>query len=158
MKQTVIVMCGLPACGKSTLAEKISNIFLQANIEDGVAIVSSDRIRKQLYGNEEKQGNPKEVFAKVYNKVADTLALGYKRVIVDSTAVTKKDRKKIIDNLSNLNVDFVCVYFPVDIDKSIKQNKMRARHVPEDVIYRMADKFQAPTIEEGFRAVFLVKE
>ena len=102
--------------------------------------------------------NPKEVFAKVYSKVADSLALGYKRVIVDSTAITKKDRKKIFDNLSNLNVDFVCVYFPVDINKSIKQNKMRARHVPEDVIYRMADKFQAPTIEEGFKAVFLVKE
>lgn len=158
MKQTIIVMCGIPACGKSTLANEIVSTFESAKERTPVAVISSDRIRQKLYGNEEIQGNPQEVFAKVYSKVAEAIDLGFKKIIIDSTAITKKDRKRIFENLSKYDVDFVCVYFPVDVDKSIEQNKKRARHVPETVIYRMADKFQAPTIEEGFRAVFLVKE
>lgn len=41
--QKFIMLCGLPACGKSTLAEKY--------IEDGYLVVSIDSMRKEFFGD-----------------------------------------------------------------------------------------------------------
>lgn len=78
-----IILIGLPASGKSTYAEKIKN--------DNTVVLSSDSIRKEIYGNESIQGNPKEIFDTLYSRMRSALSEN-KDVIVDATNINIRDR------------------------------------------------------------------
>ena len=56
------MMIGLPASGKTTFANKISK-------SEGAIIVSSDAIRKELFGSEEKQQDNVLVFEKLEERL-----------------------------------------------------------------------------------------
>ena len=62
----LFLMIGLPASGKSTLAEQI------AKSEDA-EIVSSDNIRKELYGDENIQGDNNKVFRILQERIINGL-------------------------------------------------------------------------------------
>ena len=53
------MMVGLPGSGKSTYAEKLSK-------ERSAIICSSDKVREDLYGDENSQSNNDEVFKLLY--------------------------------------------------------------------------------------------
>ena len=57
-------MCGLPASGKTTKAKEIV-------AEEGAEYVSSDEIRKELYGDESDQTNPNKVFEIMFSLFED---------------------------------------------------------------------------------------
>ena len=62
----LIMLCGLPGSGKSTLAKKISSKY-------DYTIVSSDAIRKELYGDESIQTDNSKVFRLVQDRIVDCL-------------------------------------------------------------------------------------
>ena len=86
-KSTLTVLVGLPGSGKSTYANKIKNAIL----------CSSDKIRKELYKDENIQGDNNKVFRILYNKVKENLKNG-NNVVYDATNInSKKRRKKNVD-------------------------------------------------------------
>ncbi|WP_282155097.1 AAA family ATPase [Cytobacillus gottheilii] len=52
-----IMLVGLPASGKSTLAETLS-------IKYAAEVLSSDRLRKEIHGDENIQADHKKLFLK----------------------------------------------------------------------------------------------
>ena len=141
-KNTLIVLCGLPASGKSTFAEMLE--------ESGFKVVCPDRVRKLLYGNESIQGNGKDVFRYAFESMILYGGELNKDVVFDATNTTKKARKKILE-LARPHFDFIlCYHFNVHPLICLKRNEGRERVVPEEVICRMAKQFQEPSTEEGF--------
>ena len=82
MSPIVIIMVGLPASGKSYKATELS---VQYNAE----ILSSDAIRKELFGDERSQENNELVFKTLYER-ANKFLLDGVGVIIDSTNTTLK--------------------------------------------------------------------
>lgn len=82
-KPTLYTLVGLPACGKSTYC---------MNNNDCV-IISTDAIRKELYGDESAQTNNAKVYHIAHERIALALASG-KNVIFDATNINKKARKE----------------------------------------------------------------
>ena len=66
---TLKIIIGLPGSGKSTYCKDY------VNVHKGVHI-SSDEIRKELYGDENIQGDPQEVFTLMNNKTLENLDKG----------------------------------------------------------------------------------
>ncbi len=132
----LIIMCGIPASGKSTIAK-----FFNGNI------VSTDSIREELYGDENIQGNGKEVFSLAYSRIRNYLSLG-ENVIFDATNIRKKDRKIITDIGREYNCNNVICYCKTPIDTALERNSNRQRVVPESVIERMYKNFETPSYDE----------
>lgn len=98
MKPTLYILCGPAGSGKSTYAEGLNAV-----------VVSSDDVRKEVYGDASNQTNPKLIFSIVNDRVRKALAEG-KDVVYDATSLTVKIRKNIINQF---NARFVAVWFDV---------------------------------------------
>lgn len=125
-KRTLIMMIGIPGSGKSTIANQISDSY-------NIPVVSSDRVRFHLYGNESIQGNYNEVFDEVYRQINKWIDYGI--CIYDATNTRKMWRYTAI--AKTLPTEVVYIVVDPGIEKSLKQNADRERVCPEHVIHRM---------------------
>ena len=149
-KPTLILLCGLPGSGKTHYAKQILNDTYH---EDKVIHLSSDNIRKELYGNEAIQGDSIEVFSLMQKRAVEALNNGL-NVVYDSTAMTRKDRAGIIAVCPKfVNIQCDIVWAPIEV--CIERDASRERTVGKEVINRMLKRFQAPYYDEGIDNIYI---
>lgn len=138
---TVHVMIGCPASGKSTVAEKIA--------QKGAVVISSDAIRAELFGDEATQGDPRLVFDLFYERGRTAVEAGHD-IVLDATNIDRgqRGRDRAKTELEGCGVQFVAHYFEVPVEVLLERNALRKRHVPEDVIRRMAARMVPPQERE----------
>ena len=76
---TLYCLVGIPASGKSTFANE--------HINENTIWISSDNIRKEIYGAETHQDNNIEVFEMMYKRTKEALNSGV-NVIYDATNIS----------------------------------------------------------------------
>lgn len=142
-----IMMIGPSASGKSTLANNFSEVY-------GFNVVSSDRLRAELYGDEAIQGDNKFLFSRLHEMILELLKED-KPVIFDATNLSRKNRVALLEKIPpNVLTEAVVVATP--FEKIYENNKKRSRHVPEEVIRRQLQSFEMPVYEEGFDVIVSV--
>lgn len=142
------MMVGLPGSGKTTFAH---------NIEKEAVVISSDIIRKELWGSEEKQGDNKIVFEELEKRVMENLAAD-KSAVYDATNIKAKKRKDFLYRLRKIpNVNTVCMLMSVPYEQCLERNNERGRVVPEEVIEKMYMNFEVPQIREGWNQINIIQ-
>ena len=137
----ITMLCGLPGSGKST--------WVNQNKRENTIILSSDKIREELFGAEEIQGNPKQVFNLLYKRAEEALEQE-KNVIIDSTNLSRANREKFIKRFYPLADCLSIIIFLESAEECIERQKKRDRKVPASVIRRMAQQMEMPTFDEGW--------
>lgn len=142
------MMVGLPGSGKTTFAH---------NIEKGAVVISSDSIRKELWGSEKKQGDNKIIFEELEKRAMENLAAD-KSVVYDATNIKAKKRKDFLYRLRKIpNVNTVCMLMSVPYEQCLERNSERGRVVPEEVIKRMYMNFEIPQAREGWNQINIIQ-
>jgi len=140
---TFTMLVGLPGSGKSTYGEQRLNT--QNNYKSWygeTVLLSSDKIREELYGDESIQGDPTEVFGLMRARTIENLKQGHS-VIYDATNITPKSRRGVMADIEALKkkmeIDITCTAWVIatPIEVCLLQNSLRKRKVPEEVIFRM---------------------
>ena len=148
-KNVLIVTSGLPASGKSTYSQWL--------VESGVFCgVCPDKIRGELYGDENIQGDGKQVFAIAHARIKD-LGKDGNNVVFDATNINAKRRKELVKEMRPYFDIIICKWFSTPIDICVQRNMARERQVPQEVIKRMWLNFDKPTLNEGFDYVEEIK-
>lgn len=137
----ITMLCGLPGSGKSTWASQ--------NTKENTIVLSSDKIREELFGAEEIQGNPKRVFNLLYKRAEEALEQE-KNVIIDSTNLSSANRKNFINRFYPLADCLSIIIFLESAEVCIERQKKRERKVPASVIQKMAKQMEMPTFDEGW--------
>jgi len=146
--QTLYILIGIPACGKSTYANSLKN--------ENTIVLSSDQIRKELFGSEKSQINNSLVFSTLYSR-AKAFLNDKKDVIIDSTAINRFERQRILSNFTKQDIKKVAIVFSTPINACIERDRLRNRCVGEDIISMYANKFEPPNKKEGFDEIILIK-
>lgn len=147
-RPTLIILCGPPGSGKTTYAEKY--LSKHAN----TAYLSSDQIRKEMWGNEAIQGDNNEIFGRMQTRTVDGLNFGYD-VIYDATNMARKDRAGIIAACPKFaKIEAHIIWAP--IETCIERDAARKRTVGKEVIDRMLKRFQAPYYDEGINEIKVI--
>ena len=142
----LILMCGIPASGKSTTAKVLSACMGNA------PIVSMDDIRKILFGTRKYQKQSDMVYNLAVNK-AICLFRDCDIVILNATNHSAKARKKVIQDIqAYIDCYVYCIFMNTPLDVALDRNSNRDEsiQVPPAVIYRMYNTLQPPTDEEYF--------
>src|SRR6185312_9049923 len=124
----LIVMCGIPASGKSTLAEKLAE-------KENAIIVSADAMREELHGDISNQDNHADVFEKVHERIKGLLSEG-KSVIMDATNTNRKRRIHLINNEFKAD-EYVVYYMNTPLRQCIENDIVRKRKVGVEAINKM---------------------
>jgi predicted kinase len=142
---TIILLCGIPASGKSTWAKNVPDINYR--------ILSTDK----WLDNKAKQLNKN--YSEVFNEyigeaLEDFIEKLYlyielrKNIIVDQTNYNIHSRYKKLKLCDNYNK--VAVYFEISLEDAIVRSCNRGRTVPRAVLEKYYNDYERPTLEEGF--------
>ena len=132
--QTLYVMCGVPASGKSTLSKKIAN-------EQNLVRFSLDEmgyIRQH----------------KLIPHVVDALKEG-KSVIADSLYTKEKWRTELLQAVKFIGCRSVLLRMSTPLDECIRRNAGRENALPDFVIEDIYNSIEPPSLEEGWDEIIL---
>lgn len=165
MEKEIHTLVGIAASGKSTYAERLIRNRLMEDFEvpmpdnyvDPTCYLNADDIRKELYGDPTIQGDGNLIFSILRERLETALRDSTTDlIIVDNTSLKYKIRKRYwelahaVCPMFDHTFKSYLVYFEPNLERSLKWNQKRERHVPDDVIQGQFDRIQEPTeIEIG---------
>ena len=120
--------------------------------------ISSDEIRKELYGDESDQTNPSIVFEIMYKRTCKALSEN-KSVWYDATNIKSKYRTHLLNNLKHKfsDVHYKCYVMCTPFKILLIRQQNRDRFVPATVIDKMIRQFEVPMYYEGWDEIELVR-
>lgn len=146
----LIVMVGGIASGKSHAARHIATEILG----DPQALIATDDLRAQIFGNPEVQGDPGRIhgIATEMTKLRLEAGLG---TIYDATSLLPRDRASLVALATATGAPLVAVWADATPEMMTERNASRSRRVPDAVVQKMAARaaqVTAPALEkEGFK-------
>ncbi len=136
------ILVGIQGSGKSTWAGNQDDF-------DGL-LLSSDALRSEYpnWGND-------EIFKEIYKRANEALSKGID-VIIDSTAITIKSRKKMLDAINVPCIKKALIFnTPYEeckrrlIQRNAINGKTGSHYVPLEVQKKYLESFEVPFLEEG---------
>jgi predicted kinase len=145
-KGTVILAIGLPGSGKSSW-------FKRHDIHP----LSSDLLRELLFDDAQEQRFQDLVFSNLRSMLKARLIARRPMNYVDATNLTPHDRHSWIKLAKDYGYDVQGLFFDVPVEVCMERHQRRGRVVPEDIMRKMAGKLKAPTFDEGFSKITVVR-
>lgn len=121
------MLIGVSGSGKSTYAESLG-------LNTKLAVVSTDAIRKEIFGDEADQHDGARVFQSAYLRMNYCLWL-MRDVVFDATNTTKRGRDQLLRAIKE-PCHKVAVLITPPLEVALARNSKRQRIVPESVIRR----------------------
>ena len=141
-QQTVYILCGPPASGKSYWAKK------RVASEESAVWISRDRVRFSMVSEEEEYfSKEKEVYREFIRQVQEAIDNGVENIYVDATHLNWPSRKKTLYSLRFPPFTHVtAIYFTTSYKECIRRNELREgrEQVPDGIIWSMYNRRRSP--------------
>ena len=150
MKGMLVVTVGLPSSGKTSWVDD----FIGENQGQAIDVISSDRIREEIFNDIEDQNHNGEVFDLMKRRTKENLSQGHV-VIYEATNISSKRRRALLKELNKYYDKAICLFKYKRLSACQIDNEKRDREVPSDVIDRMYRNFEIPHKNEGFDEIIV---
>ena len=144
--QRIVLAVGLPGSGKSRWFAR-----------QGIVPLSSDWLRQVLADDPTEQRHQKAVFQTLRYLLRMRLRLGRPVTYVDATNLTRFERRHYLRIARQFGCDIEALYFDVPYEICRRRNRARGRVVSEEAMRVLAGRLTAPTLEEGFSKITIVR-
>ncbi|MCU1296595.1 MAG: kinaselike protein, partial [Acidobacteriaceae bacterium] len=145
-KGIVVLAIGLPGSGKSSWFKRHQ-----------ISPLSSDLLRALLFDDPTEQRFQDLVFSNLRSMLKARLIARRPMNYVDATNLTPHERNGWIKLAKDYGYEVQAVFFDVPLETCLERNHKRQRVVSDDVMKRMSGKMKAPTFEEGFSKITVVR-
>ena len=156
MTKNVLMMIGLPACGKTTIRDSF--------VDGNVVYISSDDMLESIARNLGKtyddvfQDNIKDVESKMWSFFDAALADdGVDTIVIDRTNLSPKSRARFLQKCKGCNVEAFVFHpprGPAELEEWNRRLESRkGKTIPRNILDSMFRSFKFPTKEEGFSRI-----
>ncbi len=146
----LVLMIGVPGSGKSTWARQLQQL------QSDCLIVSTDRIRAMLFGDETIQGSwfsvQREIRQQLQQAVIQIRGGQARLALYDATNTKRRYRRDLIALVRSIGFTHItAVWLHPPLELCLLRNQGRSRQVPEAVIHRMDRQLWScpPRLREG---------
>jgi len=136
----LICLTGLPASGKTTFAKKLKSIIIKEQDKFGVEIIDPDVIRSAIIEGSFDPEKEELVRIKNLNKIEHNLRKN-KIVISDDINYYTSMRHELKAITHKIGCNFFIIHISTPLEVCLKWNKKRGKPIPDDVILKIAEKF-----------------
>ncbi len=153
MRQKVIILIGIPASGKSSLARQLSH-------QGAANLISTDLIRAEIFGCASIQGNWSEILTQIKLRFEQSF-IDQKTVIYDATNCQPLHRQEIMALSKTVGYETIWgIWLNMPLWICLERNSRRPHPVPESAIIEMHKSLlrQAPSLDEGFEQLMIKNE
>ena len=150
MKGMLVVTVGLPSSGKTSWVDD----FIGENQGQAIDVISSDKIREEVFNDIEDQNHNSEVFDLMKRRTKESLSQGH-IAIYEATNISSKRRRALLKELNKYYDKAICLFKYKRLIACQIDNEKRDREVPSDVIDRMYRNFEIPHKSEGFDEIIV---
>lgn len=147
----ILIMCGLPASGKSTWAKN----FIGKN--DKYVIVSRDSFRLMLKNQDFCEPNIEALITKLVNTSIEHALAAKQNVIYDATNLKLRSINEIINEFGDV-ADIEYMFFDVPLKTCLERDALRPKPVGVEVIKRMNKDFLTLRDSFGFQPHIKTKQ
>lgn len=137
----LIIFCGTPCSGKSTLAQKIAD-KLENEYDYSTVIITSDAFRRMVPTYQRKFEPYLEQFIRgaTYQTIQEALRLGL-MVISDDINYYRSIRRQLKRISDRAKADYAIIHVNTPLEVALKWNKKRGEPIPnsliEDIYYKL---------------------
>lgn len=149
---TAYILVGVPASGKSTWIAR-QNWARQCEIVSTDEFVEAYAVATNRSYNEVFEHFMPTAVDFMLEKVEKAIEQG-KDIIWDQTSTTIKTRKRKFKMLQGYKMIAVVFKTPEEAEWKRRLNSRPGKIIPEDVLKRMNEGFEHPTLEEGFDQIW----
>ena len=146
----LIVTVGLPASGKTSWVKE----FIEDNKDKIIDVISSDKIREEVFKNIDDQNHNNEVFDIMKRRTKESLSQGHVAVY-EATNISSKRRRALLKELKRYYDKAICLFKYKNLLNCLVDNENRKKRVPSDIINRMYRNFEIPHKNEGFDEIIV---
>ena len=146
-KPLFTMLVGVAGSGKSTQARILE--------KHGAISVSSDAIRKELYGDENDQSHNQKVFEECHRRIKYLLKSGH-WVVFDATNLSARRREAFLKQIRYFDCQKECIVMITPFETIMERMEKRERKVPMEVVHKQICGFQCPYYYEGWDKISIV--
>lgn len=152
--KTVLLLCGLPGAGKSTLARQFRD---EHHPVSSFAFIEYDDIQDSLLNDTEEQDDILQAWrssrTSALQRLSEHLADSTTTLLLlDDNFHLRSMRKQIFqscqahvtNNTKNISIHFGLIWMDTPVDVCLERNAQRQRRLPDRIIQNMKHKFEAP--------------
>ena len=153
---SLVVLIGAAGAGKSTFAARI---FAPDEI------LSSDRFRQMVSGDEADQGATQAAFGRLHRELARRMAAG-RLTVVDATSIEPSSRRALLVRAAAAGVPATAIVLDLPAETVLARNAARRpRVVDEEIVRHHLSRLRAsldgpapPLLREGFAQVVILSD
>ncbi|MFX0018095.1 MAG: AAA family ATPase [Promethearchaeota archaeon] len=141
-KNFLLILVGLPSSGKTTIAQILKDLIEKKYKNFQVKIVDPDKIRNSISPNKFNHQKEQLVREISLNDIRTGLDQGFIVISDDLNYYTsmRHDLKQIAEEK---NIRYFILHIATPLEICIKWNKQRGEPIPQDVIYKINEKFDS---------------
>ncbi len=121
----LIYLYGIPGSGKSLLSHNL-------NTELGVAIISADRLRYELFEDPRHDKTEIQIISQLMNYMAEEFLKAGISVVYDMSVSRFSDRKELREMAKKLHAKEMMIWIQVDIETAWTRSRTRDKRKAED--------------------------
>ena len=141
----LLSICGIPGSGKTTLSRSMAE-------QRGAVLHTFDDLPGAFIPS-----RAEDVRAQMWADIAADLRAG-RPVVCDDLHTLSKWRTGLLQALEGIDCERVLVVMTTPLEECLRRNAGRERRLPDFVLHAVADKFEPPTLAEGWTKIIYYPE
>lgn len=154
-KPFLVILCGIPCSGKSTLAEEVASL-LESKFEYSTVVVTSDTFRRMIPTYQHRFEPELEQFVRDATYEAIVAGLSHALLVIsDDINYYASIRRRLVRAAQEHKAGYAVFYLNTPLEVAIDWNKKRGEPVPNSLIEEIYYKFDEPGKEYKWDKPFM---